>query len=162
MKELFVSYASYNSWANGLLLPLIASLSSEQQKQEVKSSFSSLYATVLHMLDAESMWWQRLKLQENIVRPSDSFAGGMNDLSATLQKMDKCWQDWILQASEPMLQHQFIYQNTKRESFKQPIWQMLQHLFNHNTYHRGQLVTLLRQVGVDKIPGTDYIVWCRK
>ena len=162
MKELFVSYASYNSWANGLLLPLIVSLSSEQQKQEAKSSFSSLYATVLHMLDAESMWWQRLKLQENIVRPSDSFAGGMNDLSAALQKMDKCWQDWILQASEPMLQHQFIYQNTKRESFKQPIWQMLQHLFNHNTYHRGQLVTLLRQVGVDKIPGTDYILWCRK
>lgn len=162
MKELLVSYASYNSWANGLLLPVTASLSPEQQWKKIDSSFSSLHATILHLLDAESIWWQRIKLQEGIVRPSDSFTGDMGELAAALQKMDKQWHDWIVQASEPMLQHQFIYQNTKRESFKQPIWQMLQHLFNHNTYHRGQLVTMLRQVGVEKIPGTDYILWCRK
>jgi uncharacterized damage-inducible protein DinB len=39
---------------------------------------------------------------------------------------------------------------------------MLLHLFNHNTYHRGQLVTMLRQLGMDKIPATDFIVWSRK
>jgi uncharacterized damage-inducible protein DinB len=162
MKEVFISYASYNVWANGLLLPLMAALPSEKQHQQIESSFSSLFRTVLHMLDAESVWWQRLKLQENIVWPSDSFAGGMNELAALLQKQDKQWQEWIMQASEPMLQHQFIYQNSKKESFKQPVWQMLQHLFNHNTYHRGQWVTMLRQVGAEKIPGTDYILWCRK
>ncbi|MCW3074462.1 MAG: hypothetical protein JWP69_1531 [Flaviaesturariibacter sp.] len=161
MKEVFVSYASYNSWANSQLLQVINTLSPEQHKQGVTSSFNGLYATVLHLLDAESIWWQRLKLQERVIRPSDTFSGDMRELAAALQKVDNQWQDWVTQASEPMLQHEFIYQNTKKESFKQPVWQMLQHLFNHSTYHRGQLVTLLRQVGVEKIPGTDYISWCR-
>ncbi|MGZ3844574.1 MAG: DinB family protein, partial [Flavisolibacter sp.] len=59
-------------------------------------------------------------------------------------------------------QHVFQYQNTKKEQFKQPIYQMLLHAFNHGTYHRGQLVNMLRQLGVDKIPGTDFIAWSRR
>ncbi|MGZ3851281.1 MAG: DinB family protein [Flavisolibacter sp.] len=39
---------------------------------------------------------------------------------------------------------------------------MLLHAFNHGTYHRGQLVNMLRQLGVDKIPGTDFIAWSRR
>ncbi|MDB5197263.1 MAG: hypothetical protein JWP88_1634 [Flaviaesturariibacter sp.] len=162
MKELFVSYAGFNGWANGLLLGVINSLPPEKQQQEVTSSFSSLHKTVLHMLDAESIWWQRLKLQEQIIRPSDNFSGNMLQLTALVQKQDRQWQEWISGTTEAMLQHQFIYQNTKKETFKQPIFQMLLHLFNHNTYHRGQLVTMLRQLGVQKLPGTDYIEWARK
>jgi uncharacterized damage-inducible protein DinB len=43
--------------------------------------------------------------------------------------------------------------------YKQPIWQMLLHVFNHATYHRGQVVNMLRQLGVDKIPSTDFSTW---
>jgi uncharacterized damage-inducible protein DinB len=39
---------------------------------------------------------------------------------------------------------------------------MLLHLFNHGTYHRGQLVTMLRELGIEKIPPTDFIVWSRR
>jgi uncharacterized damage-inducible protein DinB len=56
----------------------------------------------------------------------------------------------------------FHYQNTKKEQFKQPIYQVLLHMFNHSTYHRGQLVTMLRQLGVQKLPSTDFIVWSRR
>ena len=50
----------------------------------------------------------------------------------------------------------------KREMFKQPVWQMILHVFNHGTYHRGQLINMLRQLGVEKISQTDFIVWSRK
>ncbi len=56
----------------------------------------------------------------------------------------------------------FDYENSKGEQFKQPIFQMLLHVFNHGTYHRGQLVTMLRQLGVENIPATDFIVWSRE
>jgi len=162
MKELLVSYAAYNAWANELLLQTIRPLGQELQQQQVVSSFPSLYATVLHLLDANSIWWQRLKLQEQILVPSATFSGSFDELAAQLQKQDRQWLEWIESASKPMLEHVFKYQNTKRESFKQPVWEMLQHLFNHGTYHRGQLVTLLRQLGVQKIPQTDYVAWRRK
>ena len=162
MKEIFIQYASYNLWANQLLLSLIESLPEEQQKAEIKSSFPSLYRTVLHLLDAESIWWQRIKLQEKITRPSDDYTGNFADLSKQLQQQNRQWQAWVLQINEHGLQHEFFYSNSKKERFKQPVFQMLLHLFNHGTYHRGQLVTMLRQLGVEKIPPTDFMVWSRK
>ena len=162
MKEIFIQLSAFNSWANSLLLNAIIPLPEEQHHAEVKSSFPGLYKTVLHMYDAESIWWQRLKLQEKINVPSENFSGNMNDLNQQLLQQDKLWQDWITNANEHALQHEFIYFNSKKERFKQPVYQMLLHLFNHNTYHRGQLVNILRQLGIEKIPHTDFIIWSRK
>jgi uncharacterized damage-inducible protein DinB len=162
MKELLLQLAGYHVWANELLFHAIAQLPADKHRQEIASSFPSLYKTVLHMFDAESIWWQRMKLQERITRPSENYTADMKDLCIQLLQQNKLWQEWITNAGEHQLQHQFKYHNTKRESFKQPIYQMLLHLFNHGTYHRGQLVTLLRQLGIEKIPQTDFIVWSRR
>lgn len=162
MKEIILPYATYHVWANQLLLTTVQSLTEEQQHAEVKSSFPSVYKTFLHLLDAESIWWQRLKLQEKIAVPSQDFSGDMQALSTRLQQQDKRWQEWVNGANENALLHEFIYFNSKKERFKQPVYQMLLHLFNHGTYHRGQVVTMLRQLGVEKIPPTDFIVWSRK
>jgi uncharacterized damage-inducible protein DinB len=162
MKTLLQSYAEYNRWANGLLLDAIGALPPAAQDAPLVSSFPGLSRTVLHLLDAESIWWQRLKLAEHIVRPSDGFAGGFTELADALRKQDKLWQEWVTDASEKMLQHEFLYYNSKKEPFKNPVFQMLLHLFNHSTFHRGQLITLLRQSGATKLPETDYIAWCRR
>ncbi|MEJ7912972.1 MAG: DinB family protein, partial [Chitinophagaceae bacterium] len=79
-----------------------------------------------------------------------------------LQNQSNQWHNWLLAAHEYQLDHEFIYRNSKKEQFKQPVYQVLQHLFNHGTYHRGQLVNMLRQLKVDKIPPTDFIVWSHK
>ncbi|MBS1734314.1 MAG: DNA polymerase, partial [Bacteroidetes bacterium] len=70
--------------------------------------------------------------------------------------------EWVDLATEAALEHEFIYRNTKKEQFKQPVSEVLHHIFNHATYHRGQLVTMLRQVGVKDIPGTDLVLFLRK
>ena len=162
MKEVLQQLSNYHAWANQLLLNAISALPEELQTKEVASSFPGLYKTVLHMWNAETIWWQRLKLQENIVGPASGFKGSFQELANELQTLDKQWQEWINAAQEHQLQHVFQYQNSKKEQFKQPVYQMLLHLFNHATYHRGQLVTILRQLGVEKIPATDFIVWSRK
>ncbi len=161
MKELLQQLSLYNIWANQLLFELILTLPEERLEMEVPSSFNSLYKTVLHMLNAESIWWQRMKMQERIIAPAENFTGNFKELSKELNKQNKQWRDLIGNASKPMLQHEFIYYNIKKQQFKQPVYQMLLHVFNHGTYHRGQLVNMLRQLQVEKIPQTDFIVWGR-
>lgn len=162
MKELLLQLSTFNIWSNQLLLNAIYQLPEEKHKQEIISSFTSLHNTVIHMWNAESIWWQRMKLQERLNIPGESFQGDMKDLGNGLLQQNRMWSEWISNAQEHHLTHVFQYQNLKREQFKQPIYQMLIHVFNHGTYHRGQLVTLLRQLGVEKIPQTDFIVWGRK
>lgn len=161
MKELLKQYATYNIWASQQLLNIILSLSEEQQLAEVPSSFNSLYKTVLHMWDAESIWWQRMKLQDRLIIPSENFNGNMKDVANGLTQQSRLWADWISNASDMAIDHVFQYQNSRKEQFKQPIYQMLIHVFNHGTYHRGQLINMLRQLNVKKVPPTDFIIWSR-
>jgi len=161
MKELLKQYAAYNTWASQKLITLILSLPEEQHKAEIGGSHGTLYHTVLHMWDAESAWWQRMKLHERIIRPSENFKGTMRDVSNGLISQSRLWEEWVAQASELVLDHVFQYQGTNGTQYKQPIWQMLLHVFNHGTYHRGQLVSMLRQLVQTKLPGTDFVLWCR-
>jgi len=162
MKEHLQQYAAYNRWANQRFLELMNGLDESTLQQEVISSFPSLYHTVLHLFTAEHNWWQRLQLAEHILSPADHFKGTFQELAALLLDQSKRWEQWVAQANERQLEHVFAYQNLKGDHFKQPVWQMVLHLFNHGSYHRGQLVTLLRQAGVEKIPATDFIVFTRK
>jgi uncharacterized damage-inducible protein DinB len=162
MKELLVQFASYNLWANQQITDAIRELPEATQHQELKSSFPSLFKTVLHVWNAENIWWQRMKLLEPVIPPERDFKGDFNELSQKLLQQDRQWLDWISNAQGYMLEHVFEYRNSKKELFKQPVFQVLLHLFNHATYHRGQLVTMLRQAGVEKIPATDFIVWSRR
>lgn len=161
MKDLLKQYAAYNAWANQRLFDVIMPLTADQQQALVASSFPSLQATILHIWDAESIWWQRIKLQETITIPSSTANLTFDEIANGLRYQDKQWIDWISLATTAALEHVFAYQNSKKEQFKQPVFQVLMQVFNHATYHRGQLVTILHQLGVTKIPSTDFIVWSR-
>ena len=161
MKQLLQQYAAYNVWANKIFTERIAQLPQETIHKETKSSFNSIYKTVVHLMDVESIWWQRLKLQEHVEWPGISFNGNFEELSQQLMLLSKQWNEWVHSTNEVNLTHVFAYQNSKKEHFKQPVYEMLLHLFNHQTFHRGQLVTMLRQNGIEKIPATDFIVFSR-
>jgi uncharacterized damage-inducible protein DinB len=162
MKELLKQYASYNVWANERLCSLVVTMPEELAHQTVVSSFPTIHKTLLHVWDAESVWWQRLKLSENVVWQSTIKEYSIEEVIMGLQQQDKLFVEWITDATVAALEHVFAYQNSKKEQFKQPVFQMLLHLFNHGTYHRGQLVTMLRELGVEKIPPTDFIVFSRR
>ena len=162
MKILLTQFSAYHLWANQQVLDSIQTLPQALKEQKIVSSFEGLVPTLLHLWDAESIWWQRMKLQEQIVRPSEGFSGSFEDLAAGLMAQSKQWHEWIMAAQEHMLDHEFIYYNSKKEKFKQAVYQVLLHIFNHATYHRGQLVTMLRQLEVGNIPNTDFIAWSRK
>lgn len=157
-----MQYADYNRWANEQMINLILGLPDEKIRQKISSSFNSLYATMLHMWNAESIWFQRIKLQEHIHWPAQEFSGDANELGKNWAAQSRQWAEWLASASEAAITHEFSYQDSKKNRYKQPVCDVLMHVFNHQTYHRGQLVTMLRQLGIEKIPSTDLIFYLRR
>jgi uncharacterized damage-inducible protein DinB len=162
MKKILEQFAAYNYWANKRITDAVNNLTDEQLHREITSSFSSIYKTLLHLWDVEDIWWQRMKLTERTEWQSTTFTGSVVELSKSLVLQSKLWKEWIDLATEEALNSEFNYTNRKNNNFTQPISEMLAHLFNHQSYHRGQLVTMLRQVGYTSIPNSDMISFLRK
>ena len=161
MKNIISRFAAYNLWANERLMQFVLKLTEEQARKKIESSFEGVLSTVLHLWDAESIWWQRVRLEEVVKVPSETFEVGLREAAANLIKQSAQWKAWTEKASAVALDHVFEYRNSKKEMYKQPVFEVLLHLFNHQSYHRGQIVTMLRQLGVKDIPATDFIVFSR-
>jgi len=158
VKDLLLRYAKFNQWAHKRLLEVIGGLSPEQQHRSVPSSFDSLYKTVLHVWGAESLWLGRLNMSP-IQISGDPFNGSMDDLRAAMESVDQQWVDWVGSKKDSLLTEEIHYQNKAGLPFQQSYDLLLQHIFNHSTYHNGQLVSMLRNLGSDKIPSTDFVAW---
>ena len=161
LKEVLVQYATYNLWANQRLINTINNLPEDVADAAIINSFSSIKKTLQHLNVVEFIWWQRLKLVESIL-PLEEKNQSAKEIGKELLSYSLQWKEWVEKSTVAAFEHEFVYRNSKKEQFKQPVYQMLIHLFNHQTYHRGQLVTMLRQVGIEKIPATDFIEWSRK
>lgn len=163
MKKLFEQYASYNVWANHRLIFVLEQLDENTWYKQVPSSFDSLYKTVLHVWDSESVWLQRMRLHEHIIIPSDNFDPAFKDACNGWIHQSMQWESYIKsdQFTEEAINSKLIYKNLKGEEFFQPVSEIVQHVFNHSTYHRGQLITMLRALQVDKLPSTDFIAFTR-
>jgi uncharacterized damage-inducible protein DinB len=162
MKELLLQYAQYNVWANKLMIDVLVKLEDGAAEQELVSSFPSLLKTVTHTWSAESIWLQRLLLVEHPVWQEGDFNGTIGDACKEWQAASAGLIQFVeKQYDDKALQHVLQFYDRQKNSHKMPVYQVLQHVFNHSTYHRGQLVTMLRQVGQTKIPGTDFITFAR-
>ena len=158
MKAIFTEYAAYNAWANEQLINTILPLSAEQHHQEIKSSFPSLYLTVQHLWQSENVWQQRLR-GGKIIKPEDGFNQSMQALATAFLTETKTWKSFIETLAEEKLEEKLAYVNMRGMHFNLKIRNILLHVFNHSTYHRGQLVTMLRETGITTIPGTDFSAW---
>ncbi|MCY7421295.1 MAG: hypothetical protein LH478_06075 [Chitinophagaceae bacterium] len=161
MKQIVSQYATYNLWANSIFIDYVNKLSNEQQQAFAPSSFPSLYKTVVHMWETERNWLKRLKLEENIPAGGGLVTISFEEVAANLLKESTCFIQWIEKATAEKITHVTAYQNSKREQFKQPVFHILMHVFNLETYHRGQMVSMFHQLQLNNIPNTDFITWSR-
>ena len=162
MKQLLAELADYHIWANKQIFDVILTLPVEKQKAVVPSSFKSLYETVWHVWFAENTWWQRLASPADIQPISKEYNGGFEEMVKSLHDQSHEWKNWISFVTEDGLKLPMQYKNAKGDEFSEPIYQVAMHVFNHATYHRGQLINMLRQLGVEKLPSSDFILWARR
>lgn len=150
---------SYNSWANHRVLDACAPLSPAQFTENLHSSFASVQDTLVHIMLAEWLWLERW-LGRSPGFPRGDFAD-LASIRARWQKIEADLDAFIQTLSGADLDRVVEYKNTKGNAFSNPMWQMLQHLVNHGTYHRGQITSMLRQLGATPLT-TDLIAFFRE
>jgi len=159
MKDILVKYAGYNLWANERIANLLKGLDSSVLDKEIPSSFNSIRKTVFHIWDAEYIWLQRLQGHSLTGWPSKQY-----DAETPIDKFletSQAFKKFVEQLDETDFTGDCIYKNLKGAGYRNPRNEVFQHIFNHSTFHRGQIVTMLRNSGVTELPQTDFIYYTR-
>ncbi|MEK6284113.1 MAG: DinB family protein [Acidobacteriota bacterium] len=159
MKKQDVEYLyEYNRWANARTLDAVSKLTPEQFTRDLRSSHRSVRDTFAHILAAEWIWLERWKGTSpgSLLNPSDFST--VESLGTRLAEVERDTAEFIDGLTDELLGTVISYRNTRGEEWAYPLGQMLQHVMNHSSYHRGQVTTLLRQLGADAIP-VDLLVF---
>ena len=117
--------------------------------------------TVYHIWDAEDIWFKRLNGESPLDGISENFNGKFSAAKDEILSLDKKFIEHVSTVSEKKALETFTYKNILGKEFTNPVWETIHHCMNHSTYHRGQIVTMLRQLGITNIPSTDFITYCR-
>jgi uncharacterized damage-inducible protein DinB len=151
----------YTVWANHRVLRVAATLSVDDFKRDLRSSHGGVRGTLTHMLWAEWLWLERWKgVPASQVIDESEFADlvQLRDRWAVVDEHRRVWFSALRPESPGEIVH---YRNTKGVAFEAPLWQLVQHQANHSSYHRGQVITLARQLGARAV-STDLLSWDRE
>ena len=151
----------YTEWANRRVIRLAATLSVDDFRRDLGSSHGGVRGTLAHMLGAEWIWLERWKGISPTRLIDEGEFPDVLALRTRWKAIEQHRRSWFQNLDEDAVSKTIKYQNLKGRSFKAPLWQLLQHVGNHSTYHRGQVVTLLRQLGA-RVVGTDMVAWDRE
>lgn len=151
----------FNSWADQRTLESCATLTPEQFTRDLKSSFPSVRDTLVHTFGAEWLWLERWQGRMPTALPWAPNFPDHASVSARWAEIDRDLRKFVAGVIQEDANRSFEVRTTSGGLYTQPLWQMMQHLANHGTYHRGQVATMLRLLGA-KPPATDLILFYRE
>jgi len=151
----------YNAWANQRSLDAAAQLSAEQFTKPLSSSFSSVRDTLVHICGGEWIWLERFRGRSPRSIPDNAHIQSVAALREHWKEQADDLLAFVSDLKQSDLDSVMEYQTLNFGAYSNPLWQSLQHLANHGTYHRGQISTLLRQLGTEPIL-TDLIHFYRQ
>ena len=137
----------YNAWANRRSLTAAEKLSVGQFTKAMGSSFSSVRDTLAHIYGAEWIWLERFQGRSPSPLPNVNIFADVRSLRETWSIQEERLLVFVAGLSQEDLDRQIEYQTLKFGLYSNPLWQSMMHVVNHGTYHRGQVTTLLRQLG---------------
>ena len=161
LPTLLRDYAAFNHWANQAILQWLGSKPADLLDREVPSSFPTLRATLLHIWAAEDVWLQRLKGTSPTHFIANAFQGDLPELYEGLSANAAEFRDFLAEQEDDFFEQAANYQDLSGNPFTQFHAEMILHCLQHSTYHRGQIVTMARALGLTDVPRTDYIYYVR-
>jgi uncharacterized damage-inducible protein DinB len=148
----------YTEYANGLALDAAEKLTEEQRRYDFKSSHGSIHGTLVHIAGAEWLWLQRWKgTSHPRIWTADDFAD-VAALRSRWRETDAERRELLENLTDEKLRQDLSYKNLKGEPFTFTIVEQMQHVVNHSTLHRGQVVGMIRQLGVQP-PAVDLLYY---
>ena len=162
MLPYFRRFAQYNQWANGRLYAACADLSDADRKASRPAFFGSIHRTLNHILLCDRMWLSRLGVGELITDPLDTeLYTDFGELRRERQEQDAVILDYVAAQDGESLAGVKSYANASGQPQQTPHAVILQHFFNHQTHHRGQVHDMLCQTAVAP-PPLDMIYFVRE
>jgi len=160
--DVLQTLVAYHYWARERLFAAGDTLSDEQLRRPLGNSFSSVFDTMVHLCGADWIWRSRWEGESPMALPKPELYDDLSKvLAAWLDEeqriraiVDRLGPDGILRPVE------YTGWDGRRQA--QPFWQMLQHVVNHGSYHRGQVTTMLRQLNAPPAKSMDLIAFYRE
>jgi uncharacterized damage-inducible protein DinB len=156
------SLLDYHYWARDRTFDAMVQLTAEQWAMPIESSFKSVRDTAVHMWAAELVWCARWQGNSPTgLQSSDTFPTA-HSLRAPWQDLERNVRSVLRELGPQGIARRFEYKTLAGQPQSSLFWQMLQHVVNHASYHRGQLTTMLRQVGASAPKTMDLIAFYRE
>lgn len=162
MKSHFSMLARYNAWANARLYAHAAALPDEAYRRDVGVYFESLHATLNHLLVADRIWMRRLSGTGE--QPKALNAILFDDLAALRAARvaeDQRIEEFIANLAPSDIERELEFKSLNGMPQRQPVGEILAHVFNHQTHHRGQAHAVLTLVGVAEPDSLDLFMMLR-
>jgi len=156
----------YTEWANELAMEAAAKLSADDLQRDVGISHKSIFGTLSHMAGAEWIWLERW----NGRSPAGKEAWSLwtTESCADLEILNQRWRDvvdrrmrFISELDEERLASELAFKLLSGDPNSMRLVDQMQHVANHATLHRGQVVGMIRQLGIDP-PSTDLLFYLRR
>ena len=165
------AFANYNREFNARLYQLVAGLSDSERKKDLGAFFGSIHGTLNHILLADRIWLgrfasafpamealQQAQLVQQFSSLGDELYADFTELSTQRLATDKVITQFADELTAVQLAGTMKYHNSQGKLREHPTWVAVAHMFNHQTHHRGQLTTLLHQLGHD-VGVTDFVAY---
>jgi uncharacterized damage-inducible protein DinB len=150
----------YHYWARDIILDAVTELPRDKFLTPVESSFKSVRDTVAHIYAADLVWYKRWMGTSTLLIPYDQFPDATS-IRTAWKDLETEVRQFVTNVGETGVNRTFDYKLLSGAPDTAPFWEMLVHVVNHATYHRGQVTTLLRQLGAPPPKPTDMIAFFR-
>jgi uncharacterized damage-inducible protein DinB len=157
--DYFQTMARYNRWMNEKIYAVCAAIGDADRKKDMGAFFKSIHGTLNHLLLCDRAWLGRLTGKPfKINYLSDELYADFDELRKERAKTDEELIAWVAALTDERLAADFTYTSAVDNVTRTfPLWAAVGHVFNHQTHHRGQITTLIKQLGID--PGVTDLPW---
>lgn len=151
MKTEFLMLSNYNKWQNQKFYALCDKLDDDTRKKDMGAFFGSIHRTLDHILYGDIAWLERLRDRSYTPRDINKIMyEDWKELKSHRFRIDQEIEEWVLSITDEQLNQIHTYtSNVDNKERNIPYWALVHHIFHHQTHHRGQMTTLLSQLGID-------------
>ncbi|MBZ5610949.1 MAG: DinB family protein [Acidobacteriia bacterium] len=153
------AHVDYTAWASQRLLDAASQLTPEELTRDFKTSDKNVLDTLVHTFAADRIWLRRIEGDPSniFIDPEDRDLARLRQAWPALHRQ---WRAWAARLTDQQAVAEISYRDRAANAYRQPLWQIVLHVVNHGTHHRGMVSGFIRAMGHTP-PGLDLIAFYR-
>lgn len=158
-RDLLLQLFMYNAWANEHYRQVLASVPLEKLK--IQTEYGLLLDRIIHIFASYEMWFARIHGKSPQSQMNSSNFTSWGEIESKWKESDQLFIDYLKSVENSKLLEKASYTSLDGKNYTRVVRDILLHLIQHPTYHRGQISAILKERGIAKMPGTDMVVFVK-